>query len=91
MQAILPYVMWAVVILIVVAILVVALFGLRSLMYGKVSLLSVVIILVPVLLMGLLGLMMGSWVEAGVWATVISLGLAAVALLIAGVRSLLSF
>ena len=64
--------------------------GVRSLMFGKVSLMAMGIMAVPLVLLLVLGLSMGNWAEAGIMTIVISVGLTMLALVASGVKSIFS-
>lgn len=82
---------WVALILLALALVGQAIFGLRNLTYGKISPISMLIVVLPVLLMLILGLSMTSWAQAGVITLMIMFGLAVLALLFSGVRNLFSF
>lgn len=87
-NAILPIAIWAAIALAGLSILGMGIFGLRSLFYGKVEPLSIVIIAIPGILVAILGFTMQTWVQAGIYTLVIMFGLAALGLLFTGVRQL---
>ncbi|MDE2769701.1 MAG: hypothetical protein OXI44_00770 [Bacteroidota bacterium] len=64
--------------------------GVRSLMFGKVKLLSVGIAAVPLLLFVVLGLALPTWTDAGIMTIIFSLGLTLVALLVSGIKNIIS-
>lgn len=90
MDAILPYLMWAVLILLGLALLSVVLFGLRGLAFGKVNMFTVGSFLVPIVLFVILALIRGDLVEAGIVTTLIMFVLAGLGLLFTGVRGVIS-
>lgn len=90
MDAILPFVMWAVIILLALALLSVLLFGLRGLTYGKVNPFTVAAFLVPIALFVILTLIQGDWVKAGIVTTIIMFVLTGLGLLFTGVRGVFS-
>lgn len=83
---ILPIAIWAAVILAGLSVLGMGIFGLRSLVYGKVELLSIVVIGIPVVLLGVLGFTMETWAQAGIFTLVIVFGLALLGLVLSGLR-----
>jgi len=87
-NAILPIAIWAAIALAGLSILGMGIFGLRSLVYGKVEPLSIVIIAIPGILLAILGFTMQTWVQAGIYTLVVMFGLAALGLLLTGVRQL---
>ncbi len=64
--------------------------GVRSLMFGKVKMTSLAFIAVPPVLFLILGLALPTWTDAGIMTIVISLVLTLVALLVSGVKNLVS-
>lgn len=87
MEAIVPYAIWASIIIAGLGILAIAVFSVRGLMYGKVEPISVGVMVVPVVLFVVLGLVMPSWALAAMWTVLIMFALALLALLYTGVRS----
>ncbi|MFB6273631.1 MAG: hypothetical protein ABEL51_12125 [Salinibacter sp.] len=87
-NAILPIAIWAAIALAGLSILGMGIFGLRSLVYGKVDPLSIVMIAIPGILLVILGFTMQTWVQAGIYTLVIMFGLALLGLLLTGVRQL---
>jgi hypothetical protein len=88
MADIVPYAMWAVLIVTMLSLAAIALFGVRSLVQGKLNPLTVGLTMVPVLIFGALGLVMGDWAEAAIVTVLISLGLTAGVLLLSGLKGL---
>lgn len=64
--------------------------GVRSLMFGKVKMISVALVAVPILLFIVLRLALPTWTDAGIMTIMLSLGLTLVALLVSGVKNLIS-
>ena len=62
--------------------------GLRTLMFGKASPLSIGIMAVPFVMFAILRPILGSWPEAGIMTILISILLTMLALLASGVRGL---
>lgn len=91
MDAIVPYAVWAALILVSLGVIAIVAFGLRNLTYGKIQPLSAVVIVVPVIILVLLGLILGEWDQAAIWTVVIMFALAALALLASGLRGLSGF
>lgn len=87
-NVILPIAIWAAILLAALSVLGMGIFGLRSLFYGKVEPLSTIIIAVPGVVLLILGGVMETWVQAGIFTLVIMFGLALLALLLAGLRQL---
>ena len=88
METIIPYAVWLVLILIVLGVIAIALFGLRNLVYGKVSTQTIVLVMIPVLILLVLGMIQGDWAEAAIITALITLVLGIVALFLAGLRGL---
>ncbi len=84
-NAILPIAIWAAIALAGLSLLGMGIFGLRSLVYGKVQPLSIAI---PGVLIAVLGATMQTWVQAGIYTLVVMFGLAALSLLLTGLRKL---
>lgn len=87
METIVPYAVWAALILAALGILTIILFSLRGLFYGKVEPLTVGLMFIPLAVFVVLGLIMPSWVMAGIWTTLVMAGLALLALFLSGLRS----
>lgn len=64
--------------------------GIRSLMFGKVKMLSLAFMAVPPVLFLILGLALPTWTDAGIWTIIISLGLTLLTLLTSGVKNLVA-
>lgn len=88
MESLVVYATWAGVILCGLALVAIALFGLKSMIHGKVNPLTAVIILIPVALLAVLGFVTGDWAVAGIWTLVIMMGLAVLSLFLSGLRGL---
>lgn len=87
-NAILPIAIWTAIALAGLSVLGMGIFGLRSVFYGKLSPLSIVIIAIPGILLAILGFTMETWVQAGIYTLVVMFGLAALSLLLTGLRKL---
>lgn len=88
MNTIVPYAIWASIIIGGLGLLAMVLFGLRSVLHGKINPLTAAVIIVPVIILAILGFVMGDWAVAGIWTMVIMFGLAVVGLLLSGLRGL---
>ena len=64
------------------------LFGVRSLVFGKVNIFTMVIMCIPIVLLVGLGLVMGDWSRAGLLTIAIMLVLAVFSLLATGIKGL---
>lgn len=64
--------------------------GVRSLMFGKVSLMAMGIMAVPLLILVVLGFAMDSWAEAGIMTIMISVGLTMLGLVASGIKGIFS-
>lgn len=80
--------LWIVALLAGLGLLMMLLFGIRSLAYGKVKISTLIIVVLPVILLGILGLIMGDWAMAAIFSVMIMLGLATLALLVTGLQGL---
>jgi hypothetical protein len=89
MENLVPYLIWAIVILVGLSLLMMLVFGLRSVSYGKVNPVSIVIIAIPMALFVGLGFAIGDWAEAGIYTVVIMIGLGLVGLLFSSARGLI--
>ncbi|MFB6098304.1 MAG: hypothetical protein ABEK84_04180 [Salinibacter sp.] len=87
-NAILPIAIWAAIALAGLSVLGMGIFGIRSLFYGKVNPLSIVVLAIPGILLVALGFTVQTWVQAGIYTLVIMFGLAVLGLLFTGVRQL---
>jgi len=91
MAEIVPYAIWAVLIVTLLSIAAIALFGVRSLVQGKLNPLTAVLTMIPVLIFAVLGFAMGDWAEAAIVTVLISLGLTSAVLLLSGLKGLFGF
>lgn len=91
MAGLVPYFVWAVLIVSGISLLAIGVFGLRSLAQGKVNPLTIVLTMIPIAILGVLGLVMGDWAHAAVLAFLISLALTSAALLLSGLKGLIGF
>jgi hypothetical protein len=89
MEGLIPIAVWTVIVLVGLGVLTITLFGARNVAYGKVNPLNIVMVLVPVLILIALGFAMDDWGQAGILTLLIMLGLAALSLLLSGLRSIL--
>lgn len=87
-NVILPIAIWAAILLAGLSILGMGIFGIRSLVYGKVEPLSIVLIAIPGVILVVLGYTMETWVQAGIFTLVIMFGLSLLGLLFTGARQL---
>ncbi len=88
MAATVPYAVWAVIIVTGASLLAIALFGVRSLIQGKINPMTIVLTAIPIVLMGILGLVMGDWSHAAILASLIALALTSGVLLLSGIKGL---
>jgi len=88
MAGIVPYAIWAVLIISGLSLLTIAVFGLRALTFGNVNPLSIVLMAIPGVLLVVLGFAMGDWAHAAVLTFLIALALTSLSLLMSGIRSL---
>ncbi len=90
MAEIVPYAIWAVLIITGASVVTIAAFGLRSLSWGNADTLTIVLTMIPLVIVGILGLIMGNWADAAVLGSLIALLLAAAALLLSSFKGLFS-
>mgnify|MGYP006423426223 CR=1 FL=1 len=91
MAGIVPYAVWAVIIVSGMSLLAIGIFGIRSLIQGKVNPLTVVLTMIPMALLAVLGLVLGDWAYAAILAFLISLALTSAVLLLSGLKGLIGF
>jgi hypothetical protein len=89
MAGIVPYVIWASIIITGLSLVAIVLFGLRNMTYGKMDPVTVAVIAVPFVLFLILGFVMDTWAEAAVMTFLILLVLTAFSLLLSSIRGLL--
>ncbi len=89
MAGIVPYVIWAALIVTGISLLAIVLFGFRNLTYGKMDYVTMGLLSTPVVLLVVLGLAMDTWAEASITTVVILLVLTSLSLLISSSRGLL--
>ena len=80
--------LWIVLALVGLSLLLMLLFGTRSLAYGKVKPTSMVMVILPVVILVVLGFVLGDWSLAAIFAVLIMLGLGLLSLLITGIQGL---
>lgn len=85
-NVILPIALWAAIGLAGLSILVMGITGLRSVWYGKVQPLTIGVIAIPGVIVVVLGVVMETWVQAGIYTLVIMFGLLILAMLLTGLR-----
>ncbi len=88
MDTLVPIAIWIAAVILGLGLLGMLLFGVKSIMNGKINLFTGAIILVPVILLLILGLIVGDWAIAGIYTLVIMFALAVIGLLVSGIRSL---
>ncbi len=91
MAGIVPYAVWAVIIVSWMSLLAIGIFGIRSLIQGKVNPLTIVLTMIPMALLAVLGLVLGDWAYAAILAFLISLALTSAVLLLSGLKGLIGF
>ena len=91
MAGIVPYAVWAVIIVSGMSLLAIGIFGIRSLIQGKVNPLTIVLTMIPMALLAVLGLVLGDWAYAALLAFLISLALTSAVLLLSGLKGLIGF
>lgn len=88
METIVPYAIWAALILAGGGMLLMGAFSLRNLAYGKVEPLSIAILIVPAIILGILAMTMDTWAQAAMTTLLVMFGLTLLGLLVSGVRSM---
>ena len=88
MDTLVPIAIWIAAIILGLGLLGMLLFGVKSILNGKINMVTAAIILVPAILLLILGLILGDWAIAGIYTLVIMFALAAVSLLVSGIRGL---
>jgi hypothetical protein len=88
MDTLIPYLAWAVVILIGLGIVAMGAFGLRNVVYGKVSILTIIIVSIPILLLFVFGFLTNDWSYAAIITALLTLLLGLIALGLAAIRSM---
>ena len=91
MAGIVPYAVWAVIIISGLSMLAIGVFGIRSLVQGKVNPLTIVLTMIPMLILVVLGFVMGDWAHAAILSFLISLVLTSAVLLLSGLKGLIGF
>jgi hypothetical protein len=91
MESIVPYVIWASLIITGLSLVAIVLFGIRGLTFGHAEPLTLVLLGIPTVILIISGLVMDSWAEAAVVTFLILLVLTIVSLLLSSTRSLLGF
>ena len=90
MDALAPIGIWAVIVLISLGLLLMLVFGIRSLVYGKVETMTIVMLIIPLLVLIALGLVMGDWPRAGIWTVIITFVLAILSMFLTSIRGFIS-
>ena len=85
-NVILPIALWAAIGLAGLSILVMGVTGLRSVWYGKVQPLTIGVIAIPGVIVLVLGGVMETWVQAGIYTLAIMFGLLILAMVATGLR-----
>ncbi len=80
MEALVPIAVWIVIALVGLGIISILLFGLRSLLNGKIDKMSILFIALPIVIMVALGFGLGDWAMAGIYTLLIMIGLAILAM-----------
>ncbi len=88
MESIVPYVIWASLILTGLSLVAVLGYGIRGLAYGKADPTTIALLAIPAVILVVLGLTMDSWAEAAVLTCVITALLTMLALLASSARGL---
>lgn len=89
MAGIVPYLIWAALIVSGASLAAMAVYGIRNIAYGKMDYVTAGLLGTPGLLLVVLGFVMDSWAEAAVMTFMILLILTSLSLLISSIRGLL--
>jgi len=85
-NVILPIAIWASIGLAALSALVMGLSGLRSVWYGKVQPLTIALVAIPGVIAVVLGFVLETWVQAGIYTLVALFGLLTLAIVLTGLR-----
>ncbi|MFP4227866.1 MAG: hypothetical protein ACLFTE_03460 [Salinivenus sp.] len=88
MNAILPIAIYAALGLAGLGLLGMSISGLRSLAYGKIKPLSIVVVALPGILVLILGFSMQNWTQAGIYTIAALFGVTLLGMFLSGVRSI---
>ena len=86
MESLVPLGIWAVIGLVGLGILTIVVFGIRSLVFGKIDKLTIIFVSLPIVMLAILGFAMGDWTRAAMFTLFIMIGLAIVAMLVTSVK-----
>ena len=86
METLVPIGVWLVFALVGLGVLTIVLFGVRSLVYGKIDKMSILYVGLPMLLMVILGFVLGDWTMAAMYTLIVMIGLAILAMLVTSMR-----
>jgi hypothetical protein len=89
MQTIVPWAIWAGLILAVLGVVLILIFGVVSLVRGKTRLISIAIIAIPAVVLGVLWLLGMTWAQAAIWTAVVMFVLGLLGLFAGGVRDVI--
>ncbi len=89
MESIVHILIWAVLVVMGLALLTMLVFGIRSAAHGKVSPISASLVVVPLVLLAILGFVIGDWGYAGIVTVLVMFGVGVLAVILSGVRSVL--
>jgi len=88
MAGIVPYVIWAAIIITGLSTVAIFLFGIRNITYGKLDYVTMTLLAAPIVLFAILGFALDTWAEAAVVTFLILLTLTSLSLLISSMRGL---
>ncbi len=86
MESLVPIAAWLVTALVGLGVLVILVFGIRSVLYGKVDKMSILFITLPMILLIILGFALGDWTMAAMYTLLVMIALAIVTMLVTSVR-----
>ncbi len=80
MESLVPVAVWAVIALVGLGAISIVLFGVRSLINGKIDRMSIIFIAIPAILLVALGFGLDDWAMAGIYTTIAMIALAILAM-----------
>ncbi len=90
MDGIVPYFIWAVLIMTGASVIAIVIFGLRALTFGTMDPVTLTLLAVPIVLFVILGFVMDSWAEAAVMTVLIEIVVTSLSLLMSSIRGLVN-
>ena len=91
MQGLVPYLIWAAVIMTGLSLAMMLVFGLRNVIQGKIDMITAVILALPAVAVLILGMVMDTWADAFILGVLILLVITALSLLLSSFRTMFGF